>query len=106
MKEKELLLEILIFCISIAAISFLYADNVILTAFFIVISALFFRFWYRENDLRLYLLAAVLGSLTEAISIYNGAWQYTNPTFFIPAWLPFAWGLAVVMIRKIVDTIT
>jgi len=38
--------------------------------------------------------------------VSSGAWRYAGPTALgIPLWLPFAWGLAAVLIRGIAATV-
>jgi len=39
-------------------------------------------------------------------AIYFGAWSYANPTMLgIPLWLPLAWGIAAVFVKRVAETL-
>lgn len=49
---------------------------------------------------RLYFVtAAIFGTLAEIIAVAAGAWSYSRPLFYVPIWLPVAWGVAALCIR-------
>lgn len=103
--EKELILEFILFSIGIVAISFFYNYNLLLTLFLILTWVVGLIFWHKKHDIFFYIIGAIIGPIGEIIAIYFGAWQYTNPTIFgIPIWLPFAWGLIVMLIKRIAET--
>jgi len=58
-----------------------------------------------ESDkiaLYLFIIAFLLGPLSEALATYFGAWEYTNPHFLgFSIWLPFVWGNAGLFFRRI-----
>ncbi len=64
--------------------------------------------WNMRNIL-LYIAVLVSGPGAEAIAIYFGAWNYTNPTWGgIPIWLPFVWGnaaLYIVRVKALIDSV-
>lgn len=104
---KDLAFEIILFCAGIASISLFFQDNLLLTAILIVAWAVGIKFWHKKNDVVFFIVGAVVGPMGEVVAIYYGAWHYTNPSFIgIPIWLPFAWGLATMLTKRIADTIT
>jgi hypothetical protein len=55
--------------------------------------------WDWRRALACYVIAAVLGPCGEMMAVHHGAWSYPDPTCFgIPVYLPFGWGLMVVVI--------
>jgi len=105
-KKNIFLLIILIFCIfvGLTLISFLYKYNFILTLVLAAISILVFLFNYKENDNLWFLFGLLFGALGEMYCISFGVWSYTNSSILgIPLWLPFAWGLSILVIRRLVD---
>lgn len=103
--KKELIFEILLFCAGIALIILFFNNNELLTFLLILIWGIGIRFWHKKNDVVFYVAGAIIGPLGEIACIHFGVWQYANPTFLgIPAWLPFAWGLATMLIKRISET--
>lgn len=47
-------------------------------------------------------MGALLGTFAEILSIEYGVWSYAKPSFLgVPIWLPFMWGLAIVLVTKV-----
>jgi len=62
--------------------------------------------WHDKYDFIAFIIAAVLGPIAEIICIRFGVWSYANSSLFgIPIWLPLLWGFAVVMLRRIFETL-
>ena len=102
--EKELFFDVVIFFISIALISFLYTNNILLTSILSVMLLLGIKGWYKSHDIYFLLSGAIIGPIGEIICIYFGTWTYANPTVLgIPIWLPIIWGLATMMIRRVAE---
>lgn len=91
------------FAAGIALVSLLYAENILLTVLFIIGAAVALKFHHKRHDIYMFVLGAVLGTIAEIIAVNAGAWQYTNPTFLVPVWLPLAWGLFVLLLKLIVS---
>ena len=52
-----------------------------------------------------YLMCAVLGSLSEVVCIWAGAWHYGDSQFWgIPIWLPLVWGNASILFYELAKT--
>lgn len=103
--EKELIFEIILFGVGIASISLFYKNNILLLFSLIIAWALGIKFWHKIHDIFFFVTGAIVGPIGEIVCIYFGVWQYANPTFLgIPIWLPFAWGLATMLIKRIAET--
>ena len=104
--EKELIFEFIVFVIGIAAISMFFKNNLILLLILIAVWGISIAFWHRKIDIIFYIVGAIIGPVAEIVCINYGVWQYANPSFLgIPIWLPLAWGFAVVMIKRVAETI-
>ena len=102
--EKELIYEIVLFCAGITAISLFYANNFLLTFLLIITWLIGMKGWHKNHDIYFLIAGAIIGPLGEIVCIYFGAWRYVNPTFFgIPIWLPLAWGLAIMLIKRFAE---
>ena len=103
--KKNLILEILLFSVGVTLISALHARNLVLAFLLLVVWSVGIKFWHKKQDIVFFVVGGILGPLVEIIAVYFGAWQYTNPSFLgIPLWLPFAWGLGAVLIKRISET--
>ncbi len=103
--EKELILEVILFSGGVASISLFYRNNLLLTLILLLAWMIGIKFWYKDHDIYFSLIGMVVGPLGEIVCVKFGAWTYSNPTFLgIPIWLPLAWALAVVLIKRIAET--
>ena len=106
-KTRELILEIASIIIGSILILSFYTDNLLLFFLFLIILMIVMRFWFKKRDIHFFLIGAIIGTIGEIICTNFGVWKYTNPTFLgIPIWLPLAWGLASVLIKRIVETLS
>jgi len=100
----ELILDLIVFVVGIAFISLFYWDNILLTGLLIIAWFFGLKFWHKKHDIYFFITGAIVGSVGEIICISFGVWQYANPTFLgIPLWLPFVWGLATMLIKRIAE---
>jgi hypothetical protein len=100
-----LLIVIGIYVIAVSLTSLLWRNPAILALCFIFISLLMLFKWHTKSDLFFYFTAFTLGPIAEMVNIYNGVWKYSKSDFLIPIWLPFGWGIAILIIKKLSDTI-
>ncbi|MFC1627042.1 hypothetical protein ACFL18_00610 [Patescibacteria group bacterium] len=101
-QRQEIIRDLVIIILSLIFFILFWRNN--LLAFFTLLAIYIVRsrFWYKSGDHTVYIVGALLGTVTEAIAVNSGIWQYTNPTLFkIPLWLPAVWGLASVLIIRI-----
>jgi hypothetical protein len=104
--KKELILESIIFSLCNISIILFYNYNILLVGLLIICWLIGLKFWHKKQDFLFYIIGATVGSITEIICInLGGVWQYVNPTFLgIPIWLPFGWGVATMLIKRISET--
>lgn len=62
--------------------------------------------WYERADLWIFAVGAVHGTAAEIVATRAGVWSYARPEWLgVPAWLPFAWGLAAVLIVRMAQNL-
>ncbi|MEE8526698.1 MAG: hypothetical protein V3T72_22400 [Thermoanaerobaculia bacterium] len=94
------------FPIYIAAIGLaglMWQRPVTLTLCYVVITALILWRYHRRGDLIYFVVPFFMGPLGELLPVRLGAWEYSKPLALIPLWLPFAWGLAGLFMRRVSD---
>ena len=105
--EKELVLDVILFVLGVAAIALLYKNNTVLVIIMLTGWLIAVKTWHKKEDMYIYVIAAIAGTIAEAVAIKFGAWHYSNPTALgVPIWLPLLWGSAVVFIKRFSETIT
>ena len=97
-------LPIYIACILLA--SLLWRTPTLLGICYVIQGALMLSRWHTRADITYFLLALVLGPVGEAIAIHFGAWRYTEPTLLVPIWLPLAWGISGLFLKKTTEALT
>ena len=103
--RKELLLETLIFAYGVSVAALLYHDNVLVSVLMLIGWLLGVRFWHKKHDIYFFMSGVFVGTVIEVICVHFGTWSYANPTFLgIPLWLPLAWGLFTMLIKRIAET--
>ena len=101
--KTEVVSEIFLYVATVFAIILLYESNIFLTAVLLLLWFIGLRIW-PKNSLYYLLAGAIIGPVGEIICIYFGVWQYANSSFMgIPLWLPFGWGLAFMIIKRVTD---
>jgi len=103
--KSMLAVEIGIYALSVALASILWRNPVILALCYILISLFMLYRWHTKSDLIFYFAAFVLGPIGEFVATHFGAWKYSKPTFLIPIWLPFLWGIALLFMKKFSETL-
>lgn len=100
--KKELAVDIGLLCIGILLVSLLYTNVLLLTLVLAAGAVVVLKFWHSYHDTIFFLVAVAVGTLGEIVAVSFGAWRYAYPTFLsIPLWLPLAWGLAAVIIKRL-----
>jgi len=100
--EKELILDLILFCLGLTEISLFYMNNFLLIILLLITWLIGIKLWYEDYDIYFLLTGAVIGTVGEIVCIHFGVWTYTNPTFLgVPVWLPLAWGLTTILIKRI-----
>jgi len=104
--KSMLAIEIGIYALCVALAGFLWRNPAILALCYIFISFFLLYRWHTNSDLIFYFTAFVLGPIGELVATYHGAWKYSKPIFLIPIWLPFLWGIALLVMKKLSETLT
>lgn len=103
---KELLLDLAFFVIGIIAMTQLYAHNIVVLLIMVAMWVIGIIFWHTRHDIIFFVVSAIIGATTEIIVIPFGTWHYANPSFLnIPIWLPFAWGIALMLAKRVAEVI-
>lgn len=103
---KELVFEAALFAACAGEIALCHGRPVLLAALLVVTALVAFAFWRGRHVVLIYLVGAIVGPTAEIICVKAGAWTYTNPTFLgIPLWLPLGWGMVILLIRGIAETL-
>lgn len=97
---RRLVLPTLIFVAGAAEICLLHRSQWLLTLLLLATTVVTLAWsWDWHRALACYVFGAVLGPFGEMLAVYHGAWCYPDPTCLgIPVYLPFGWGLMVVVI--------
>ncbi len=61
--------------------------------------------WHTRGDFTFYVVGFVLGPAGEFVVVYFGAWHYAKPFYLLPIWLPLLWGIFILLVKKIAETL-
>ena len=99
--KKELAFEIIIYVLCILLVSLLWRTPIVLFFCYLAMSIFMLYRWHRRSDIFFYFVAFVLGSIADIVAVSFGAWEYSQPVYLIPIWLPCLWGIAALLMKKI-----
>jgi len=100
--RKKLFVECIIIIIETFSVLMFFKNTIFLSFILFSLSLFCFALLYNIKDAVSYIVAAIIGSLGEIVAVYRGAWIYTKSDFLnIPIWLPLAWGITVVEVRRV-----
>jgi len=103
---RELAFEAGLFAAGAAELALCHRHALALTALLLVTALCSLAFWRQSHLVWIYVLGGIIGPCGEIFGVLGGAWQYAEPAFLgIPLWLPFAWGLAAVLVKTTADTV-
>lgn len=102
-KITDLLYFLYVYIISVLSAAFLWNYPLFLMFIYLVISVFLLIKQFNKRNLFYFLTGFIFGPLGEILAIYFGAWQYAEPFYLIPIWLPFLWGIAVLSLIKITE---
>jgi hypothetical protein len=104
--KRNLLTALGIYVLCVMLATSLWQFPNILALCYLCVSVFVLWRWYSKSNLILYFVAFVLGPMGEIFAVHGGAWGYSKSLFLIPIWLPFVWGITVVIIKKVSETIS
>ena len=96
---------IAVYALTSGLASLLWQHPVTLTLTYALLSAVLLWRWHSFPDVLFFALPAILGPLGEFVAISSGAWEYSLPLLNIPLWLPLAWGISALCMKKIADVL-
>ena len=95
-----------IYALCVGLVSLLWHRPVVLSLCLLGASILMLRKWHSKSDLTFYLVALVLGPVGEIVAVGSGAWEYAKPSYLIPMWLPFLWGVVALFLKRVSETLS
>jgi hypothetical protein len=100
-KNKFVYTGLLAIC-TVLSVAFFRENDFLNLAILLSCSILMIIIDGHKNAFRLFCAGFILGPLSEAVCIHFGAWQYTE-TFVLgfPAYLPFVWGNAAILFKRL-----
>lgn len=90
-------------CIGLVSVS--WQRPILLFFGLLAISAAMLYRWNRKSDVVFFGLCALMGSAGELIAISFGAWEYSQPWIGIPLWLPLAWGISGLYLKRTTEVL-
>ena len=104
-KGKIIVVLLGAYALCVALACGLWQYPALLTGCYVIISIMLFWRWHAPSDVVCYVVAFILGPLGEIFAVAFGAWSYSQPFYFIPTWLPFLWGLAILVLKNLSETL-
>ena len=102
---RLMVIPLAIYAVCVALASGLWNHPALLTGCYVVISVMLLGRWHTASDIIFYAVAFILGPLGEFVATLSGAWNYARPYYFIPTWLPFLWGIAILVMKNLSETL-
>ncbi|MFA5954214.1 MAG: hypothetical protein WC817_01600 [Patescibacteria group bacterium] len=100
-ERKKSLINFILAVVTILFVLFLWRNTIVLVFLLSIISLLMLAVERNRAAFYLYIIAFVLGPLSESLAIQYGIWSYKNYNVLgFPAWLPFVWGNAALFLTR------
>jgi uncharacterized membrane protein YoaT (DUF817 family) len=101
-ERSEVMWDSLALIATFALILTLHRWPAILAATLLLVWAVIFLSRHERHDLAFFLVGIAAGLVGEIAIVASGAWTYPPPTILgIPVWIPIAWGVVVLSIKRI-----
>ncbi len=104
-KGTAIIVLISVYALCVALACGLWSHPALLTGCYILISIMFLWRWHTPSDVIFYAVAFILGPVGEIFAVAFGAWSYSRPFYYLPTWLPFLWGLAILVVKNLSETL-
>jgi hypothetical protein len=99
-RPRAIILNAAIYCLFITLVCVFWNQPYLLLAAGLTISYALLRAGRDRLDVAIYLSGFCFGPLADWICVRAGAWTYSGSPRSLPLWLPFAWGIAVLLITR------
>jgi uncharacterized membrane protein YoaT (DUF817 family) len=103
---QRIILCLSIYLVFVVLVGALWARPNLLLLCLALLSAAMLSQWHTRSDLIFYFVSFLLGTVGEILIVGMGAWSYALPLFRVPIWLPVAWGVAMLLMKKIAEVRT
>lgn len=91
-----------VFMLLVNLLMFKYPD--VLAAILFLCGIVGWKWVFSDCQRKQYIIGALTGFCGEILSVWLGIWTYRySGIFFVPIWLPFAWGNAIVCVDWLTD---
>jgi len=99
--EKILVFDVVIYLLLILSLISFWQSNIPLFLLLLIVLAFTLSAYHMKEDVFFVVFTMVIGPTIEVICVYFGAWSYGNPSLLgIPIWLPLAYGIFGVLVRR------
>ena len=103
---KSLLIEGIFLVIMVLGMILFWEDLFVSFIFAVVLTIIAFIFFHKKEDITFFIVGVVIGFATELIGTQFGIWAHSNPGIIgVPFWVPFIYGFAFLLARRIRDTV-
>ena len=103
-REVGIAAGIYVYCL--AAASLFWERPVVVLVLYAVLSAFMLYRWHSPADLAAFVAAMVLGSIADFVAVSFGVWEYGEPIFRVPIWLPLGWGIIGLFLKRVSDVVS
>lgn len=102
MGQKDILIALMIFAVELILFYYLWRNNLLLTISLATLSFFVLLKWADKQERIMFIAGFLMGPIYDLVLVPAGVWTYGAPTIFnVPAWLPVAYGLGIVILVKI-----
>lgn len=102
---RQLLTEAPVFLLLIACAGLLWQRPAILTLLYLLLVAFLLWRWRSPAMFAYFTVGLVLGPSAEYFAVGMGAWSYPTTATRLPLWLPLAWGIAAIYLKRAGDAL-
>ena len=91
---------------SVALVVWVWSTPFLLLLGLVAVGTLMIGRWHSKNDIVLFAVGAVFGTIVDLAAVPAGAWRYAETVWVVPVWLPVGWGIAALLLKRVSDTLT
>jgi hypothetical protein len=91
--------------VGVSLVVTLWRHPAVLAGLYCLLILAMLALWHTKSDVLCLVIGALLGPLAELPAVYSGAWSYSASASLIPIWLPLAWGIASLCIKKMAEAL-
>jgi len=104
--RREAAIAFAIYVCCLAAASLFWERPLVVLACYAVLSAFMLYRWHSRADVVSYVTAMVLGSIADFVAVSFGVWEYGEPIYRVPIWLPLGWGVIGLFLRRVSNVLS